>query len=119
MKKQLYIIPLICGFILFSVRPAFSGLPVSDALTKAEDIIEKVTEVLKTAEEKVSDAESALRDSKIGEFGNKALNGYNYINDRLTLGRNLLAGDLKQAPLDVPAYLKVKTNDVVAGLAAI
>ncbi len=120
MKKQLYIIPLICGSLLFFARPAFSfGVPVSDALTKIEDVIEKVTEVLKTAEEKVSDAESALRDSKIGEFGNKALNGYNYINDRLTLGRNLLAGDLKQAPLDVPSYLKGKTNDVDAAEAAI
>ena len=120
MRKQFYIILGLLGISVFLPRSSYAfGIPVSDALTKAQDIIEKVTETLKKAQEKVSEAESAVRDSKIGEYGNKALEGYNYINDRLTLGRNLLAGDLKLAPLDVPSYLKGKTNDVDAAEEAI
>lgn len=87
---------------------------VSDALTKAQDKIEETTEVLKMAQEKISDAESKMRDSKIGGIWQKGHGGYNYINDRLTMGRNLLAGDLKLSPLDVPSYLSGKTNDVDA-----
>ncbi len=113
MKKQ---ITFALGFWAYSLLLPCQAraLMVSDALTKAQDKIEETTEILKMAQEKVSDAEAKMRDSKIGEFGKKAMEGYNYINDRLTMGRNLLAGDLKLSPLDVPSYLSGKTNDVDA-----
>ena len=103
--RKVIITYLFLTFLTVLYTPRAEAIVVKDALTKAQDKMEEIIEVMKTAEEKISKLEAEQRDTKIGEFGKKALEGYNEITKKLKQERRL-------APLDIPEFLGGTVNDV-------
>lgn len=71
---------------------------IFDVSTKVQDIVEKITEWAKYANEKISAQEAKIRDSKLGQMGQKAHEHYTKLN-------KFLIQDRKLGMLKVPSYL--------------
>ena len=71
---------------------------IFDVSTKVQDIVEKITEWAKYANEKISAQEAKMRDSKLGQMGQKAHEHYTKLN-------KFLIQDRKLGMLKVPSYL--------------
>ncbi|MBQ8436876.1 MAG: hypothetical protein IJX20_04420 [Alphaproteobacteria bacterium] len=103
MRTYLHIL-LLASLILLPCRTV-QAFSIKDAATKIQDVVEEITEVAKWAEEKISAAETKLRDSKLGKMGTKAHQYYKDVNNFLITGRKL-------ANLKVPTYMAGATTSV-------
>ena len=96
MKNYRYIILLLIFMLIPSGQA--QAFVIFDVSTQVQDIVEKVTEWAKFANEKISAAENKVRDSKLGQMGAKAHTHYTKLNKFLIQERKL--GMLK-----VPSYM--------------
>ena len=96
MKNYIYIILT----LLFMIAPSgkAQAFVIFDVSTKVQDIVEKTLELAKYAEERASAIEAKVRDSKLGQMGEKAHQHYTKLNQ-------FLIQDRKLGMLKVPSYL--------------
>ena len=96
MKNYLYIILTL--LLMLAPSGSAQAFVIFDVSTKIQDIVEKTIEWAKFANEKISAAETKVRDSKLGQMGMKAHEHYTKLN-------KFLIQDRKLGMLKVPTYL--------------
>ena len=78
MKHYLY--TFLTLLLLFAPGKNAHAFVIFDVSTKIQDIVEKTIEWAKFANEKISAAETKVRDSKLGQMGMKAHEHYTKLN---------------------------------------
>ena len=101
----------LCIFLFFllvvlSPHPAYAiKIKIFDIATKAEDVVEKLTELKKKVEEQIDKVNSKIQNSKLGKMGKDAHKLYSDLKPTLIKSRNL-------AGLKVPSYFADITSSV-------
>ncbi len=103
MRTYLYI--LLGLLVICTPQKSAQAISIRDTATKIEDILEGAIEWMKMASEKISKAEAAMRDSKLGKMGKAAHDGYKE-------AKKFLKKDRKLAGLKVPSYLAKAATSV-------